>query len=118
MTSLGYSILFASLQTLVATMAPVGAVFSVFSAMDVLQNTVSVAVPFYRTVLFAKLTSGRNHTLSTSDVSSVDGDPDPRCWLMSCTVHGFFAAAALGPLLLFDERRWHSDKDPKPMKTS
>lgn len=125
MTSLAYSILFTSLQTLVTTVAPVESIFSVLAAMDVLQNTVSVTVPFYRTVLFAKLTTGggENHTLEEDPTgvmtTSMEGDPDPGSWLLSCTIHWFLAAAALGSFLLLNDRQWHTTtKNNKDKKKS
>jgi MFS family permease len=118
-TSLAYSILFTSLQTLVTTAAPVESIFSVLAAMDVLQNAVSVTVPFYRTVLFAKLTAG-NRTSSLTMASSMEGDPDPGAWLLSCTIHWFLAAAALGSLLVLKkENQGHANgKRAVPKKTS
>jgi hypothetical protein len=100
MTSLAYSIMFTSLQSLVTTVASVESIFSVLAAMDVLQNAVSVSVPFYRTVLFGRLTSKSCDNTLMADASLVYGDPDPKVWLNTCTLHWFFAALALGFLLL------------------
>jgi len=123
-TSLAYAIMFTSLQTLVTTVTPVESIFSVLAAMDVMQNAVSVTVPFYRTMLFAQLllpgSSGttttqlddyctKNGTLlyatttTTTTKMSMQGDPDPGVWLMSCTIHWFLASIALGCCLLYNE---------------
>ena len=139
-TSLAYSIMFTSLQTLVTTTVhPAESIFSVLAAMDVLQNAVSVTVPFYRTMLFARLTavtaSSNNNilnnlhdavlsttTTSTTTMSlaagttTMEGDPDPGAWLVTCTIHWFLASAALGSFLLLYEKRWQSNKgQPKKM---
>ncbi|CAB9510445.1 major facilitator Superfamily [Seminavis robusta] len=111
-TSLAYSIMFTSLQTLVTTVAPVESIFSILAAMDVLQNAVSVTVPFYRTVLFAKLTTTTTEA-ETHPTTMIQGDPDPAAWLLSCTVHWFVAAAALAMFLLVNESQWHKKAEPK-----
>lgn len=48
--SLSFAISDLSLQTLVTHVAPSSSLFSVLAAVDVLQNAVSVSVPFYRTL--------------------------------------------------------------------
>jgi hypothetical protein len=99
-TSLAYSIMFTSLQTLATTVVPSDSMFSVLAAMDVLQNAVSVTVPFYRAMMFARLSGDINNNIS------VDGDPDPVAWLSACTVHWFGAAIALGFFLLWGDSQW------------
>ena len=111
-TSLAYSIMFTSLQTLATTVAPVESIFPVLAATDVLQNAVSVTVPLYRTILFALLTAGDNQG-DTSGRTSIEGDPCPRFWLLSCTIHWFLAAVALGYLLLTDGGLSHARSKAK-----
>jgi MFS family permease len=127
-TSLAYAVMFASLQTLVTTVAPMDSIFSVLAAIDVLQNAVSVTVPFYRTILFAKLTTLETtiHAMTTlisisPEEVMIAGDPDPGSWLLSCTLHWFIAAAALVMCLLLSERQWHNKTNliqRTPKKTS
>ena len=139
-TSLAYSIMFTSLQTLVTTTVhPAESIFSVLAAMDVLQNAVSVTVPFYRTMLFTRLTvvtasSSNNNILNNlhdaaisvstttttmslaAGTTTMEGDPDPGAWLVTCTIHWFLASAALGSFLLLNESQWQSKKgEPKKM---
>ena len=102
MTSLAYSVIFTSLQSLVTTVASVESIFSVLAALDVLQNAVSVSVPFYRTILFGRLAS-KSCDNTMADASLMYGDPDPEVWLHTCTLHWFFAALALVFLLLGNE---------------
>jgi MFS family permease len=126
-TSLAYSVMFTSLQTLVTTVAPLDSIFSVLAALDVLQNAVSVTVPVYRTILFAKLTTETTHAMTRTTVSPektmIAGDPDPGSWLFSCTLHWFVAAAALVTcLLLSNKSQSHNRRSiiqqSTPQKTS
>jgi hypothetical protein len=127
-TSLAYAVMFTSLQTLVTTVAPVDSIFSVLAAIDVLQNAVSVTVPFYRTILFAKLTTMETTTHAMTMPISISpeevmiaGDPDPGSWLLSCILHWFVAAAALVLCLILSESQWHNKTNliqRTPKKTS
>ena len=81
-----------SLQTLLTHVAPSHSIFSVLATLDVLQNAVSVSVPFYRTFLF------RNLAADTATV--MEGDPDPIAWIYSAFVHWLLAAVATAFLLL------------------
>ena len=83
-----------SLRSLLTTVAPEESMYSVFAALDVLQNAAAVSVPFYRTVLFRILggSSGNNHT-------AMEGDPDPVSWVFSSGIHWVIAAAALSYFL-------------------
>lgn len=106
MTSLAYSTMFTSLQTLVTTVAPSASIFPVLAAIDVLQNTVSVTVPLYRTILFSQLAPPPSNSTSGA---SVEGDPNPTAWLVSCVIHWLLASMALaGFLLLKNEPQWHA----------
>jgi MFS family permease len=89
--SLCFAISDLSLQALVTHVAPTHSIFSVLAALDVLQNAVSVGVPFYRTLLFRWLPS--EHAL-------MQGDPDPVSWIYASTLHWFAAAMIMIPLLL------------------
>merc|ERR1712224_830340 len=71
-----------SLNSLLTQSAPGDAIFSVFAAMDVLQNASAVTVPFYRAALFQLL----NHHNSNNN-STLDGDPDPVTWVVCAGFH-------------------------------
>jgi hypothetical protein len=79
-----------SLRSLLTTVAPEESIFSVFAALDVLQNVAAVSVPFYRAALFQVLggSSKDNHT-------AMEGDPDPVSWVFSSGIHWVIAAAAM-----------------------
>jgi hypothetical protein len=81
-----------SLQTLLTQVAPSHSIFSVLAALDVLQNAVSVSVPFYRTLLFK--------WLAPAGSAAMKGDPDPVSWIYSAFVHWLLAAVATSYLLL------------------
>ncbi|KAL3912686.1 MAG: hypothetical protein SGARI_001025 [Bacillariaceae sp.] len=88
-----------SLRSLLTQMAPENAIFSIFAALDVLQNASAVTVPFYRTFLFkvlGRLTGNTNH----EDVIGMQGDPEPVAWVISSGIHWTFAAVAMALLLL------------------
>jgi hypothetical protein len=70
--SVSTAMLKVSLRSLLTTVAPEESIFSVFAALDVLQNVAAVSVPFYRASLFQVLGGGSkdNHT-------AMEGDPDP-----------------------------------------
>jgi hypothetical protein len=94
-----------SLQTLVTHVAPTDSMFSVLAALDVLQNAVSVSVPFYRTLLFRWLAPDRRQT------AAMEGDPDPVAWVRASAAHWVLASAATAYLLLggSGQERWRDD---------
>jgi len=98
--SLSVTITDVSVQSLVTHVAPTASLFSVLAALDVLENAVSVSVPFYRTFLFRLLTA------DTSKYHAMEGDPDPVSWVRSSGMH--YAAAALVAAYLFRETRRRS----------
>jgi hypothetical protein len=88
-----------SLRSLLTQMAPENAIFSIFAALDVLQNASAVTVPFYRTFLFqylGKLTGNTSH----EDVIGMQGDPEPVAWVIASGIHWTLAAVAMAALLL------------------
>lgn len=87
-----------SLRSLLTRVAPEDSIFSVFAALDVLQNASAVTVPFYRTYLFRVLggSSGELH-------SSMEGDPDPISWVISSGLHWFLASFLMIYLLRPDK---------------
>jgi hypothetical protein len=91
-----------SLRSLLTRVAPKDSIFSVFAALDVLQNASAVTVPFYRTYLFRVLggSSGELH-------SSMEGDPDPISWVISSGLHWFLASFVMVYLLRPDRSRHH-----------
>jgi hypothetical protein len=93
--SLSFAIINLSLQTLVTHVTPAHSVFSVLAALDVLQNIVSVSVPFYRTLLFQWLLP-----VNASHASIMQGDPDPVAWVRASALHWLLAALAMAGLLL------------------
>lgn len=99
MISLSFAITNLSLQTLVTHVAPANAVFSVLAALDVLQNVVSVSVPFYRTALFRLLRSDEE-----DESAIMEGDPDPVAWVLSSAVHWGVAALGISYLLLSNNK--------------
>jgi MFS transporter, DHA1 family, tetracycline resistance protein len=99
-SSLGYAMISLSLQSLVTHLAPSSSIFSILAALDVLQNVVSVSVPFYRTWLFTLLTP------SMSKGVAMQGDPDPTSWTLACTLHWIIAAVVMSALLLL----WHREE--------
>jgi hypothetical protein len=82
-----------SLRSLLTQIAPPDAIFSVFAALDVLQNATAVTVPFYRTFLF-RLLGGNRNTGAT-----MEGDPDPVSWVLSSGIHWIVASIAMAFLL-------------------
>jgi MFS family permease len=99
--ALSFSISDLSLQTLVTHVAPPAGMFSVLAALDVLQNAVSVSVPFYRTWLFS-------HLPADSSVGAMVGDPDPVAWVRASSLHWLLAAAILS-VVLTREAWWKED---------
>jgi hypothetical protein len=93
--SLSVDLMGLSLRSLVTRVAPEDSIASVLAALDVLQNAVSVTVPFYRTLLFAYLASA-----GTDDVASMKGDPPPVPWIISSSIHWVLAGLAFSYLVL------------------
>jgi predicted MFS family arabinose efflux permease len=91
--SLCFSMTSLSLQTMVTHVAPAHSIFSVLAALDVLQNAVSVSVPFYRAILFGLLAK------DTGSKVTMEGDPDPVAWVLASSVHWVVAAGAMTYLL-------------------
>lgn len=87
-----------SLRSLLTRVAPKDSIFSVFAALDVLQNASAVTVPFYRTFLFRLLggSSGEQH-------SGMAGDPDPLNWVVSSGLHWLIASMLMVYLLRPDK---------------
>jgi MFS family permease len=96
--SVSFAIINVTLQSLVTHVAPPTAIFSVLAALDVLQNAVSVTVPFYRTALFQWLPSRSEPAESSSAL--LRGDPDPMAWVLSCAAHWIMASLCISGLLL------------------
>ncbi|GAX12238.1 hypothetical protein FisN_1Hh168 [Fistulifera solaris] len=86
-----------SLQSLLTHVVPLHSVFSVLAALDVLQNAVSVSVPFYRTFLFRVLVNAKS---DDAHQSSMADDPDPISWIRLSVCHWFVAAVIIAGLLL------------------
>ena len=99
-----------SLRSLLTQVAPKESLGSVLAALDVLQNVVSVTVPFYRTILFRFLTkvSGKGD----ADASMM-GDPDPHLWLLSSCVHWIVFANVVTWLLLSQKESSEGDVHAK-----
>jgi hypothetical protein len=89
------------LQTLVTHVAPSGSIFSVLAALDVLQNAVSVSVPFYRTLLFRLLSPSSEENLDEPKQRAMVGDPDPILWVKASSIHWFLVGGIMSFLLLF-----------------
>jgi hypothetical protein len=100
-----------SLRSLLTRVAPEESIFSVFAALDVLQNASAVTVPFYRTFLF-RLLGGSSGTLTTA----MEGDPDPVAWVFSSGLHWVVATAAISYFLLPNGRRHPSVGSSQRMK--
>jgi predicted MFS family arabinose efflux permease len=105
--ALCFSMTSLSLQTMVTHVAPEHSIFSVLAALDVLQNAVSVSVPFYRAILFGLLAkdTGREGKVT------MQGDPDPVAWVLASSIHWVVAAAVMTYLLF----SCHED-EPKKKK--
>ena len=82
-----------SLQSLLTHVAPAQSILTVLAALDVLQNAVSVSVPFYRAALFRLL------------AKEPDGDPDPIAWIFSSSWHWFLVAVVTASLLLSSQEK-------------
>jgi hypothetical protein len=68
---------------------------SVLAALDVLQNAVSVTVPFYRTFLF--------NFMANDMEAAMTGDPTPEVWLLSSFFHWVAFAIIVTCLLLWQK---------------
>jgi hypothetical protein len=90
-----------SLRSLLTQSAPGDAIFSVFAAMDVLQNASAVTVPFYRAFLFRLLSRSnyQDDTDASSIQTNVDGDPDPVAWVLCAGFHWIIASICMLYLL-------------------
>ena len=90
-----------SLRSLLTQSAPGDAIFSVFAAMDVLQNASAVTVPFYRAFLFRLLNSINNQydTGAAANQATMNGDPDPVAWVLCAGLHWVIASACMFYLL-------------------
>lgn len=90
-----------SLRSLLTQAAPGDAIFSVFAAMDVLQNASAVTVPFYRAFLF-RLLNSINHQYDAgalANQATMNGDPDPVAWVLCAGFHWVVASACMFYLL-------------------
>ncbi|KAL3940089.1 MAG: hypothetical protein SGBAC_005299 [Bacillariaceae sp.] len=101
-----------SLRSLLTKEAPEDSLFSVFAALDVLQNASAVTVPFYRTFLFRIL-----NRMTTSDdaAAAMEGDPSPLSWVFSSALHWFVAWGVMSYLLLVLPRQ-AANKTAKTIK--
>jgi MFS family permease len=99
--ALCFSMTTLSLQTMVTHVAPAHSIFSVLAALDVLQNAVSVSVPFYRALLFGVLGKSESgtDTDTASKVGTMQGDPDPVAWVISSSIHWVVACFVMTYLL-------------------
>lgn len=99
-----------SLQTLTTQVAPTHSIFSILTALDVLQSVVSVSVPFYRTLLFSFLTPDArdNH---------MEGDPDPVSWIVTSAIHWTVAAGAIS-LMLVSSTQWCNEAKTRKCKNT
>jgi hypothetical protein len=90
-----------SLRSLLTQSAPGDAIFSVFAAMDVLQNASAVTVPFYRAFLFRLLSRGKDQddADTSSSETTMEGDPDPVAWVLCAGFHWVIASICMLYLL-------------------
>jgi len=90
-----------SLRSLLTQSAPGDAIFSVFAAMDVLQNASAVTVPFYRAFLFRLLSRGKDQDDADTSSSEIimEGDPDPVAWVLCAGFHWVLASICMLYLL-------------------
>jgi hypothetical protein len=88
-----------SLRSLLTQIAPEDAIFSIFAALDVLQNATAVTVPFYRTFLFQVLGGGANKD------TAMEGDPDPVHWVITSGIHWAVASLVMAYLLRPDQKQ-------------
>jgi len=91
-----------SLRSLLTQLAPGDAIFSVFAAIDVLQNATAVTVPFYRAFLFRLLSSSSHREeadYTGADQVTMEGDPDPVTWVVCAGFHWVIASLAMLYLL-------------------
>ena len=97
--SLSTTIMTVSLRSLLTRVTPDESIFSVFAALDVLQNASAVTVPFYRTFLF-RILRGYSGELK----SSMEGDPDAIAWVFTSGLHWMVATVTLSYFLLPSSR--------------
>lgn len=90
-----------SLRSLLTQAAPGDAIFSVFAAMDVLQNASAVTVPFYRAFLFRVLNRSnyQDDREASTNQNAMDGDPEPVAWVLCAGFHWVVASACMFYLL-------------------
>lgn len=81
-----------SLRSLLTREAPAESIFSIFAALDVLQNASAVTVPFYRTFLFWLMDG-------SSQSTAMEGDPDPISWVLSSGIHWVVACGVMSYFL-------------------
>lgn len=91
--SLASAMMSVSLQSILSQAAPKTAIFSVYAALDVLQNSVAVLTPFYRTFLFDRMRK-------SSFAGAMEGDPDPVAFLWVSGLHWGLVVSALAYLLI------------------
>lgn len=109
--SLSTTMIGVSLRSLLTTIAPRDSMFSVFAALDVLQNASAVTVPFYRTFLFQLLGGSDDGTTTTAN--GMEGDPDPLSWVLSSAIHWLLATVALFVLLRPDQSQYFASPESK-----
>lgn len=90
-----------SLRSLLTQSAPSDTIFSVFAAMDVLQNASAVTVPFYRAFLFRLLNGSKYQDATEVSVNqnTIDSDPEPIAWVLCAGFHWVIASACMFFLL-------------------
>ena len=98
-----------SLRSILTQVTPKESLGSVLAALDVLQNAASVTVPFYRTFLFQLLAYISE---KEDEKASMVGDPDPRVWLLTSSVH-WMGLAFVVTLLLSPKRTDVKEKETK-----
>jgi predicted MFS family arabinose efflux permease len=89
LSSVATAVMSIALQSVLSHAAPESALFSVFAAIDVLQNAAAVLTPFYRTLLFDKMLP------KSSFVGAMAGDPDPISFLWMSGAHWAIVVIAL-----------------------
>ena len=90
--SISITMMHVSLRSLLTRVAPHDSIFSVFAALDVLQNASAVTVPFYRTFLFRVLAGGGSRGKLSP---AMEGDPEPVMWALSSGIHWIIASMAM-----------------------
>ena len=98
-----------SLRSILTQVTPKESLGSVLAALDVLQNAASVTVPFYRTFLFQLLAYISE---KEDEKASMVGDPEPRVWLLTSSIH-WMGLAFIVTWLLSPKRPAIEEKDTK-----